>query len=210
MPQRLLARLVVAATLSFLICSAAAAEPSAAALAHEAITECEGGRQVTDRAERARRFARGEELALRAVALDDDCADAHFAVFCNRGETMRLDGESITDVLKLRGLVRELDRTLALAPNHPGALVAKGTLLVRLPRILGGDMAQGEQLLHRVLVLDPDTVTARISLARVCEYRGKRDEGVQYARRALESAHELGRADKIAEAQAMLAELGAN
>jgi len=43
----------------------------------------------------------------------------------------------------------------------------------------------------------------------VCEYRGKRDEGIEYARRALQFAKELGRADKVAEAQAMLAELGA-
>jgi cytochrome c-type biogenesis protein CcmH/NrfG len=122
---------------------------------------------------------------------------------------MRLDGESIRDVLGLRALLRELDRTIELEPNHPGALSAKGTFLVRLPRLLGGNVDQGEAMLHRVITLDPTAVTARISLARVCEYRGKRDEGIEYARRALQFAKELGRADKVAEAQAMLAELGA-
>ena len=188
---------------------APAAEPSAATLAQQSLTECETGRQAGDRAERARRFSQGEELARRAVGLDDRSADAHFALFCNRGEAMRLDGESISDVLGLRALLRELDRTLELKPDHPGALAAKGTFLVRLPRLLGGDVDRGEAMLHQVLTLDPTAVTARLGLARVCEYRGKRDEGIEYARRALQFAKELGRADKVAEAQAMLAELGA-
>lgn len=208
MRERLLAAALVAA-----LCSipgvAGASDPSASSLAQQAIDECEAGRQTADRGERAKRFTRGEEIAERAVALDDQCAQAHFAVFCNRGESMRIDGESLRDVIGLRGLIRELDRTIELDPNHAGALSAKGTFLVRLPRLLGGDVDQGEAILHRVITLDPTAVNARISLARVCEYRGKKDEGIEYARRALQFAKELGRADKVAEAQAMLAELGA-
>ena len=206
-------RSLVSAALVAALClqgaPAPGAEPSAASLAQQSLAECETGRQTTDRAERERRFATGLELARRAVAMDDKLADAHFAVFCNQGESMRLDGESIKDVIGLRALIRELDRTLELAPDHPGALSAKGTFLVRLPRLLGGNVERGEAMLHRVISLDPSAVTARIGLARVCEYRGRRDEGIEYARRALQFAKELGRADKVAEAQAMLAELGA-
>jgi len=208
MRQRLLVRVALVAALCSMTGKAIGAEPSAAGLAQQSLAECESGRQATDRAEREHRFVHGKELAQRAVALDDGSAEAHFALFCNQGEQMRLDGESISDVLGLRSLIRELDRTLELEPNHPGALSAKGTFLVRLPRLLGGDVARGEAMLQRVITLDPTAVTARIGLARVCEYRGKRDEGVAYARRALQFAKELGRADKVAEAQAMLAELG--
>ncbi len=208
MRQRLLVRATLLGVCLLLLGRPCFAEPAAADLATQAIAECEKGRLLADRDERAACFTRGEKLALRAVALDDNCAEAHFAVFCNRGETMRLDGESITDVLALRGLLAELDRTLALRPDDPRALAAKGTFLVRLPRLLGGDVERGEQMLRRVLVLDPETVTARLGLARVCSYRGQRNEALQYATRALEVAKELGRADKVAEAQAMLAELG--
>jgi tetratricopeptide (TPR) repeat protein len=210
MRERLRLRVALAAALwSMLAVPVRAAEPSAQSLAQQALAECETGRQVTDREERARRFARGREIAERAVALDERSADAHFALFCNQGEAMRLDGESIRDVLELRSLLRELDRTLELKPDHPGALSAKGTFLVRLPRILGGDVARGEAMLRRVITLDPTAVTARLGLARVCEYRGQHEEGIEYARRALHFARELGRADKVAEAQAILAELGA-
>lgn len=205
--------LVPAALVATLCCGVGrpvAAEPSAASvLAQQSLDHCEAGRQGSERAERERRYAKGLELAERAVALDDNSADAHFALFCNRGEAMRLDGESITDVLAFRALQRELDRTLELAPDHPGALSAKGTFLVRLPRLLGGDVARGEAMLQRVITLDPTAITARLGLARVCGYRGQRQEAIEYAQRALQFARELGRADKMAEAQTMLAELGA-
>jgi hypothetical protein len=209
MRQRLLVRVALVVALCSVPGLSAASDPSAAGLAQQALAECEAGRQSTDRSDREQRFARGAVLAERAVAADERSADAHFALFCNRGEAMRLDGESIRDVFALRSLMRELDRTLELQPDHPGALSAKGTFLVRLPRLLGGDVDRGEQILHRAIVVDPTAVTARISLARVCEYRGKRNEGIEYARRALQFAKELGRADKVAECQAMLAELGA-
>jgi tetratricopeptide (TPR) repeat protein len=209
MRRRLLLSAALVAALCAISAPAVASDPSAASLAQQALAECETGRQSSDRAERQRRFTHGRELAERAVALDDRSADAHFALFCNQGEAMRIDGESLRDVIGIRSLLRELDRTLELKPDHAGALSAKGTFLVRLPRLLGGDLERGEAMLQRVIALDPTAVTARISLARVCEYRGKRDEGIEYARRALQFAHELGRADKVAEAQAMLAELGA-
>src|SRR5882672_5441611 len=101
-------RLLACAALVAALCSfgrvTGASELSATNLAQQALNECEAGRQTTERSERERRFAHGEEMAQHAVALDDQCAQAHFALFCNRGEAMRLDGESIRDVIGLRGL----------------------------------------------------------------------------------------------------------
>src|SRR5206468_9021617 len=67
-------------------------------LARQSMDECEAGRHATDRALRKAHFERGQSLAERAVAENDGSAQAHFAVFCNMGELMRLDGESITSV----------------------------------------------------------------------------------------------------------------
>jgi tetratricopeptide (TPR) repeat protein len=189
--------------------SAARANDSAQDLAKRSLAECETGRQATDRAVRQAHFERGEALGKEAVAADDSCAEAHFARFCNAGEIMRLDGESITSVFALRGLMADLDRTLELNPNHAGALAAKGTLLVRLPRMLGGDVKSGEAMLRKALVYDPTAVAARLALARTCDARGDRDEALAFATRALEIARSLGRPEKIAEAQATLAQLQA-
>src|SRR5439155_1720424 len=146
---------------------------------------CEAGRRTIDREARKAHFDRGQALAERAVALDDNSADAHFALFCNLGELMRLDGENLTQVFQLRRLMAEVDRTLELDPNHVDAMAAKGTLLVRLPRLLGGDSVKGEAMLRQVLLRDPNAFTTRLALANVCEARGNRQEALAFAARAL-------------------------
>jgi len=176
-------------------------------LAKQALAECNAGRLSTDRDVRVAHFTRGAALAEKAVAANDLSADAHFALFCNGGEQLRVDGERITSVLGLNRMMRELDRTLELNPEYTDALAAKGQLLVRLPRLLGGDQVRGEAMLHRVLEKDPRAFSTRLALARLSDERGERDEALAFATRALEIAREQGRADKIAQAQALLAEL---
>lgn len=181
----------------------------AAALSSQSRTECEAGRHALTREERKAHFERGQELGQQAVALDEQSAEAHFVVFCNMGELMRLDGESISSVFALRRLMAELDRAIELDPHHSDALAAKGTLLVRLPRLLGGDVNKGETMLRQVLELDPNAFATRLTLAKTCDARGDNDEAIAFANRALQIARSQGRADKIAEAQATLAELHA-
>src|SRR5262249_20107696 len=157
-------------------------------------------------------FDRGQDLAQRAVAADDQSAKAHFALFCNMGELMRLDGESITSVIGLRRLLAELDRTIELDPKNSDALPAKGTFLVRLPRLprlLGGDTQKGEALPREAIRLDPNAFSSRLTLAKTVDARGDREEAIAFASRALQIAREQGRADKVAQAQATLAELRA-
>jgi tetratricopeptide (TPR) repeat protein len=189
--------------------SVRAADDSAPSLTASARAECDAGRRAIDRDARKEHFDRGQALAERAVALDDNNADAHFALFCNLGELMRLDGESLSHAFQLHRLMAELDRTLELNPNHVDAMASKGTLLIRLPRLLGGDSAQGEALLRQVILRDPNAFSSRLALANVCEARGDRQDALAFATRALQIARQQGRADKVAEAQAALAELRA-
>lgn len=206
------ARPVGVATALALLCASvpfarAANGTSASELAARSRAECETGRRLTDRAQRKQHFDTGQSLAEEAVETDERNADAHFALFCNLGELMRLDGESVSSVFALRRLMAEVDRTLELDPGHTDAMAAKGTLLVRLPRLLGGDARKGEEMLRQVIVQDPKAFSSRLTLAKTCEARGDRDEALAFATRALQIAREQGRADKIAEAQATLAEL---
>ena len=190
--------------------SSALGSESAAALAAGGRAECEAGRRAQERVARKEHFEHGQELAERAVALDEQSADAHFAVFCNMGELMRLDGESVSAAFGVHRLMAEVDRTLELDPHHTDALASKGTFLIRLPRLLGGDPEKGEAMLREVIRLDPNAVASRLTLAKTCEARGDREEAFAFATRALQIAREQGRADKIAEAQATLSELRAD
>ena len=206
---RLIAVATAALSLGLVSPAARGAEPTALDLAKRGLAECEAGRRSTVRDERQAHFQQGQALAERAVALDGLSAEAHFAVFCNMGELMRLDGETLSSVFQLRRLNAEIDRALELNPEYTEAQAAKGILLIRLPRLLGGDAERGETLLRRVLQKDPTAVESRLMLAKTCESRGARDEALAFATRALQIAREQGRADKVAEAQATLAELDA-
>src|SRR5262245_50234071 len=94
------ARLLVAPLCLFVVCAAARAdESSSSQLAAKALASCEEGRRATDREVRETDFKRGQGLAEQAVALDERNPDAHFALFCNMGELMRIDGESISSML---------------------------------------------------------------------------------------------------------------
>ncbi len=198
----------LAATVALTLSVHARGAQSAADVASQARSECDKGRGATARDTRKQHFERGEALAVQAVGLDDGNAGAHFAVACNLGELLRLDGEKVTSVLGLRRLLRELDRTLELDPAHVEAMATKGNLLLRLPRMLGGDPVEGERLLREVVRRDDKAVTSRIALAEACKTRGDRAEAVRLASRAREIAAQEGRADKVAEAQATLDDLG--
>lgn len=186
------------------------AQQSGEDLAKQALEECHRGRLVRDRASRLPHFQEGQILGERAVAANEKSADAHFALFCNLGELLRIDGESLTSLLGLRRMMNELDRALEINPAHIGALSAKGTLLVRLPGILGGDFEKGERLLHQVIKEAPKAVNARLALAKARCERGHHQEAVMLAADALAIAKEFKQIEFIQEAEAMLQQARTN
>ena len=191
--------------------SAILAQQSHQLLIHGAMTECYTGRITQDRASRVGHFEKGQAMGEQAVALDDRSADAHFALFCNLGELMRIDGElSITSVMGFRRMTKELDRTLELAPDHLDALSAKGTFLLRLPFLLGGDREKGEMLLRYVLLKSPQSVNARLSLAKSYCADGRHSEALSLASEALSLAQAHRLDDFAPEAAKVLTQLQAN
>ena len=187
------------------------AQQSPQPLIQGAMNECNAGRVTQDRTSRVGHFEKGQALGERAVALDDRSAEAHFALFCNLGELMRIDGEvNITSVMGFRRMTKELDRTLELAPDHLDALSAKGTFLLRLPSLLGGDREKGEKLLRYVLLKSPQSVNARLSLAKSYCADGRHSEALSLASEALSLAQAQQLADFTPEAAKVLAQLQAN
>lgn len=186
----------------------ASASESARALSAEALEECHKGRVAQAREVRLTHFERGRRLAERAVALDDEWADGHFALFCTLGEKMRLDGEILGSLFGFHKILGALDRTLELDPDHLDALSCKGTFLIRLPGLFGGDRDKGEEMLRRVIQRAPDrAVNARLVLARSYADQGHIDQALDLANKALRIAYALDREDLIPKARATVAEL---
>ncbi|MCC6140720.1 MAG: hypothetical protein IT389_08910 [Nitrospira sp.] len=204
--------LVIFASIALWMGSAAsgAAQPATQDLIAGALQACHDGRIATDRAARLALYEKGQSLGEQAVAADEQSADAHFALFCNLGELMRIDGEmSLSSVFGFRRMMKELNRALELKPDHLDALSARGTLLVRLPSMLGGDPEKGEQLLRHVIHEVPDAVNARISLAKSYCKRGRHQDAVVLATEALTLAKAQQLDDFIPEASKVVAQLHA-
>ena len=107
-------------------------------------------------------------------------------------------------------MTKELDRTLELAPDHLDALSAKGTFLVRLPSMLGGDTEKGEKLLRYVLLKEPQSVNARLSLAKSYCANGRHSEALSLASEALDLAQAKRQDDFVPEAAKVVAQLRTN
>src|SRR5574337_157666 len=129
---------LMALALGLGLAAGAHAEPAGSAAAKQSLVLCD---QVDDLPadDKGAALRRGIQLAEDAVAADNQDAKAHFALFCHLGRQMQVDGVSFSSWSTYRRLRRELDATLALAPNDPDALAAQGALLLHLPRLLGGD-----------------------------------------------------------------------
>jgi hypothetical protein len=210
MKSALLVLIMLISSGILLVPSTTMAESSGGTLPKQALDQCHQGRLAKDRDTRLAHFQQGQRLGEQAVAEDEGSADAHFALFCNLGELLRIDGETLTSLFGLRRMMKELDRTLEIAPTHLEAISAKGTLLVKLPNLLGGDVKQGERLLEQVIDQAPQAVNARLALARVRCERGQHAEAAVLASAALVIAQKQKQIDFIPEAEAMLQQAKAN
>jgi hypothetical protein len=197
---------------SLLLCvlavSAHAADPPGTDASRRAQARCAAANALTGD---ARTAALKESLAAAdaAIAADDTDALAHFAAFCALGGLLRTEGVSLAAPLQLRRLRREVDRTLELAPDFADAYAGKGELLLNLPRLLGGDPAEGERMLRRALAIDPDYLTPRLALVDALKARGATDEARREATQALAVAERKRDPEDVKAARERLDALGA-
>ena len=176
-------------------------------LAKEALDCLHRGEEAPTKESRLAAYREGLQFAERAVAADDRNADAHFAVFANRGRIMLAEGATVNPINLLR-VNGELERALELNPDHADALAAKGGLYRQLPWLLGGSLDKAEACLNRAIALDPKAVGARIELAQIYRDRGEPARGVPLLEKAASVAEQEGKFHRLAEARTLLRELG--
>lgn len=177
-------------------------------LARRAVELLNRGEDLTDPAAKRAAYTEGLALAEKALALDDENADAHFAVFGNRGRILLLDG-TVPNPVSLMSVNRDLDRALELDPNHSDALAAKGGLYRQLPWALGGSLSRAETCLTKAIAADPNAVGARIELAATYRDMGQPERSRPLLEKAVAIAERDGKRRQLHEAEALMQQLSA-
>jgi tetratricopeptide (TPR) repeat protein len=182
------------------------AKRQAQTLATQALEHLRRGEDAVDKTQKMADYQRGLDLASRAVALDEENPDAHFAVFGNKGRILLLEGVGANPIslLQVNG---DLERALELNPNHADALTAKGGLYRQLPWVLGGSLTVAETCLTKAISLDPDAVSARIELAATYREMGQPERGVPLLQKAAAIAERQGKQRQLREARDLMREL---
>jgi len=151
-------------------------------------------------------YDEGIALAKRALALDPTLADAHYAIFLNLGGRSQRAGVA-SKFSNLSELKAELAKTLELDPKHAHGWEARGEMLLKLPRMLGGSTSDGEAALRRSRELAPDWPKPPLRLAELHASRGEVAEAESEAKRALELAEKAGDDNLAKEASEVLDKL---
>jgi len=118
--------------------------------------------------DRAESFARAKTAALRALALDDDCADAQFAL-----ATVSYLGE-----WDWVGAERSLQRALAIDPTHAEACVLYGRVLETQ-----GRLTDGLEMKRRALERDPLSPLIHLAISMSFWHQRRYDEMIAWASR---------------------------
>lgn len=177
----------------------------AAELAAKALVFLEKGESAEAQDSKLTAYKEGERLAEQALVLDESCADAHFALFANRGRRLVLEGD--INPFNLVKVNSSLDRCLELNPDHSDALAARGGMYRQLPFVLGGSLEKAERDLRRSIELDPQATGARIELARTYLEMGEDEKVMPLLHEAVFWAEKLNKQRRIREAREVLAEV---
>jgi hypothetical protein len=202
-----------AATASGSAAAAPSAAPDAGATLDEGKRELvaakkaiEDGERAPDDDARKRAYEEAKRHADRAVELQPNDADARFVQFAAEGRIAQLGGITVA-ALQLVKLNKQLDEVLRLDPNHANALAARGGMLMKLPRLFGGNTTKGVEFLEKAVALDSTAIGKRLELAEAYHIVGREDDAKATAQNALEVAKQLDEPERIATCQRFIVEL---
>ena len=127
--------------------------------------------------ERLAAWRKGLKYGQRAVEVNAAGKEGHFYYMANMGAAAQLRG-TLTSLRKLRRIKQAMDRTLALDPDYPPALLARAEYLMEMPGIFGGDNQEAMRLCRRVIELDPDHLPTYVCMARLLADEGRYEEAI--------------------------------
>jgi len=115
--------------------------------------------------EKWNRFAKGSDIAQKAIKADSSNPDAYFYYVANEASLAKSKG-IFGSFFLVKKLKKNVDKVLELNPNHIEGIALKGAILNAIPGIMGGDVKEAESLLRKALAMDPHLTSTKIFLAK--------------------------------------------
>lgn len=111
------------------------------------------------------RFAKGSDIAQKAIKADSSNPDAYFYYVANEASLAKSKG-IFGSFFLVKKLKKNVNKVLELNPNHIEGIALKGAILNSIPGIMGGDVKEAESLLRKALSMDPHLTSTKIFLAK--------------------------------------------
>ncbi|MGB9720052.1 MAG: tetratricopeptide repeat protein [bacterium] len=145
-------------------------------------------------------YTRGMEYGKRAMALDKDCAQAHFWYMVNLGRSGQTKGvlNSLSLVPEIK---KEIDIVLKLDPKHTGAMDACAMLYYELPKLMGGNLNKSIEYLNQAIAIDSNYTILYVDMAKVYIKKREYEKARWYLNKVLEINNPTYVADYILDDQ---------
>lgn len=143
------------------------------------------GDMLKSKKERIECYEKGAKWAEEGIKLFEDSACVHFWYSANLGRLSDLKG-----VLKALSLVPRIrahfEKSIELEPNNPEFLDGMAMFYVELPKIMGGDVDKGIELLERAIELDPTLTILYLDLGYTYFKKNEFKKAEEVLRKVLE------------------------
>ncbi|MDT7043550.1 tetratricopeptide repeat protein [Candidatus Nitronereus thalassa] len=126
-----------------------------------------------DTVKRIEAYQAGADFAKKALALNQQDAQAHFLYAANLGHIAQLQSVLVSAFL-IREIKGHVEESIRLSPNYAPALHMMGMILDGLPWFLGGDADESVSYLERAVAADPHYTHARLNLGKIYLKQGRK------------------------------------
>jgi hypothetical protein len=141
-----------------------------------------------DRQDRIQAYEQGAAEAKKLWQTRPDHAEGHYLYAANLGSLSHVKGLAY-GAKTINEIIRHLEWTLELNPDHAQALQFLGGLLAELPWLLGGNKDQAQAYLEKAIHIDGNYTNARILLAKLLIKQNRIAEARQQLTAVVQAQH---------------------
>lgn len=154
------------------------------------------GDRAETKDEKINLYTKGTEYGQKAIKIDGDSEWAHLWYVVNLGRRSQTKGV-FNSLAYVPTVKKEVNRVLAIDPEHTIALDVKAMFYYELPGLLGGNVNKSIELLSEALALDSNYALLYVDMAKCYVKKKEYEMARQYLQKVIALEHPTYMADHI-------------